>query len=620
MTLPTTLLPQPRELVLLGARLPLPEKGVIVLAGEDEEDLHFSVRSLQQYLREKAGLEWDIKTDSEAFGFADGLFLKIRSGGDQHTQGYTLSISPDRIDVKAASANGIFYAVQTIKQLLTTYGRHLPALRCRDWPDYSQRGVMLDISRDKVPTMETLYDLVDILASWKINQLQLYNEHTFAYQNHQTVWANASPMTAEQICSLDTFCQERFIELVPNQNSFGHMHRWLMHDRYKHLAECPQGCDTAKGLFEQPFTLCPSDPGSLNLLRELYDEFLHNFSSEQFNVGCDETFDLGYGRSKALVEKVGVGRVYLDFLLKIHQEVNARGRTMQFWGDIIINHPELVSELPRDVFALEWGYEAEHPFADHGARFAKVGIPFYVCPGTSSWNTIAGRTDNALENLRNAAENGLKHGAVGYLNTDWGDNGHWQPLPVSYIGFGYGAALGWAYEANVDLDIGETISAHAFHDRKRIMGQLAYDLGNVYQSTGMLVPNSSFLFWILQLTPKEITARFDLKRDYLAPRLRETLERITAIMEPLSKARMERDDENLIQREFSWSAAMLRHACQRALWLMGEYPVDKLSQEMPYLLSEHKTIWHARNRPGGFEDSHARLQRMALDCDTISGV
>ena len=75
-----------------------------------------------------------------------------------------------------------------------------------------------------------------------------------------------------------------------------------------------------------------------------------------------------------------------------------------------------------------------HPFDEHGAQFAQAGLPFYVCPGTSSWNSIGGRTDNALGNLRSAAENGLKHGASGYLNTDWGDNGHWQSLPISESG------------------------------------------------------------------------------------------------------------------------------------------------------------------------------------------
>jgi hexosaminidase len=235
-----------------------------------------------------------------------------------------------------------------------------------------------------------------------------------------------------------------------------------VHPRYRDLAECPDGCDTIWGHFDEPFTLNPLDPRSLALIEELYDELLPNFSSRQLNVGCDETVDLGQGRSKAECEARGIGRVYLDFLLKIYHAVKARNHTMMFWGDIIVQHPELIAELPRDVIALEWGYEADHPFDEDGAKFAQAGIPFYVCPGTSSWNSIVGRTDNALANLRNAAENGLKHGAIGYLITDWGDNGHWQSLPFSYIGFAYGAAVSWAFQANRDMDIARATSFFAF--------------------------------------------------------------------------------------------------------------------------------------------------------------
>ena len=247
--------------------------------------------------------------------------------------------------------------------------------------------------------------------------------------------------TARDILALDRFCQERFIELVPNQNSFGHLRRWLIREPYRQLAEAPNGCDTVWGHFDEPFSLYPGDPASLDFLRSLYDELLPHFSSRQFNVGCDETVDLGQGRSKALAQEIGVGKIYLDFLLTIHREVSARGYVMQFWGDIVVKHPELVPQLPRDLIALVWGYEADHPFDDECRQFAAAGVPFYVCPGTSAWNSIVGRTTNAFDNLRYAAESGLRHGAGGYIITDWGDNGHWQPLSVSYVPLLYGAAL-----------------------------------------------------------------------------------------------------------------------------------------------------------------------------------
>jgi N-acetyl-beta-hexosaminidase len=338
----------------------------------------------------------------------------------------------------------LFYGVVTFLQLIRLGDGRIPLGEIEDEPDFPVRGVMLDISRDKVPTMATLFELVDKFAAWKLNHLELYIEHTFAYQNHRAVWENSSPMTGAEIRMLDDYCRARFIDLVPNQNSFGHLTKWLTKPAYAELAESPEGGDTPWGTHNPlPNSLNPADPRSLALIAELYDELLPHFSSRKFNVGCDETWDLGQGKCKALCAERGKGRVYLDYVRKLYELVKGHGKTMHFWGDIIIKYPELVPELPKDVVVLEWGYDADHPFAEHGAKFEAAGIPFHVCPGTSAWNSIAGRVENGFANLRAAAENGLRYGATGYLITDWGDNGHWQVLPVSYPGFMAGAAMAW---------------------------------------------------------------------------------------------------------------------------------------------------------------------------------
>ncbi|MBU4461376.1 MAG: family 20 glycosylhydrolase, partial [Verrucomicrobia bacterium] len=384
-----------------------------------------------------------------------------------HAQGYRLDIAADgTVAIRARDEAGAFYGRQTYLQLARQFegSGAMPVVHIEDWPDFPVRGVMLDIARDKVPTMKTLRRLVDMLAGLKYNQLQLYTEHTFAYKGHEDVWKDASPMTGAEIRDLDAYCRKRFIELVPNQNSFGHMERWLKHPRYAALAETPDGKD-----------LCPVDPASIELLRGMYADLLPNFSSRHFNVGCDETWSLGKGRSKDEAARLGLGRVYLNFLKQIHQLAAAHGKTMEFWGDIIMQHPELIPDLPSDVIAMEWGYEARHPFAEHGRKFAAAKIPFHVVPGTSSWNSLLGRTDNAMENLRNAALNGLANGATGLLVTDWGDNGHWQFLPVSFAPFAYGAAVSWAFERNRDLPLARALDAHVFLDAAGVMGQAALD-------------------------------------------------------------------------------------------------------------------------------------------------
>jgi hypothetical protein len=625
MSLDPVLLPVPRQMSLQDGEFKIGKGRLIVLDGGDVRALLFSARCLQERLSLSANVDWDIVAGTAVPQERIGAHLAVVPGGVKHLQGYRLTIASSGLSIVAASAAGIFYGVNSAMQLLDGYGAKLPAMRIDDWPDYAVRGVMLDISRDKVPSMETLMMLVDKLASWKINQLQLYTEHTFAYQNHPTVWAEASPMTGEEIMVLDAYCQERFVELVPNQNSFGHMRRWLKHAQYNHLAECPDGCDTIWGHFDEPFTLYPGDPGSLELVRGLYDELLPHFSSRQFNVGCDETVDLGQGRSAEAVKERGAGQVYFDFLKKVYAEVKARGRTMQFWGDIIVNHPELVAELPRDVVALEWGYEADHPFDERGALYARSGIPFYVCPGTSSWNTLGGRTQNAFGNLLNAAGNGLKHGAAGYLNTDWGDNGHWQMLPVSYLGFAYGAALSWALEANEDIDLEGAASWLVFGDISKQMGSIAYDLGNVYLDAGGQSFNGALFFYLLQISPQElyqVQAQL-LSGALIIEGLRRAEKRIDELLEQLSQ--LEDAVHERIRREFVWTAEMMRHGCRRGIWMLrleagqeqdGERTM--LGHEAARLIREYGALWQARNRPGGFADSVALMEKMRADYSSES--
>jgi len=587
------LLPAPRHLTLhQTTSVSLPQHASIDI-GDDA--LAFSAQTARQALRLHAGLDWDIAT-------SDGNHALRLNVGDANlpAQGYRLQVQAGVITITGTDAAGVYYGVCTLAQLLAHYGADLPDLTIEDWPDFPRRGVMLDISRDKVPTMQTLYDLVDLLAGWKINEFQLYTEHTFAYRNHQKVWENASPMTAEQIVALDAYCRQRFVDLVPNQNSFGHMHRWFEHEPYLELAEVKTEVMSPWGTPLPPFSLSPAAPRSIELVRELFDELLPNFSSQYFNVGCDETFDLGMGLSKDLVEQQGKGRVYLDFVLQIYELVKAHGRTMQFWGDIINQYPELVPDIPKDTIALEWGYEADHDFDGKSALFAASGVPFYVCPGTSSWCTIAGRTDNALGNIRNAVENGLRYGAIGVLNTDWGDRGHWQPLPVSYLGFAYGAALSWSYEHNVDADIPTLLDRFVFHDASGTMGRLAYDLGNAYQQPGVAIPNGSLLFWAYHMTPDSIRER---ATDDLPDRLRHTLDYIDGVMAALPQNRMARADAELIQREFETAARMLKHGARHALLLLGHGDAATLKADLDAIEAQYRQNWLARNRPGGLEDS-----------------
>jgi hexosaminidase len=506
-------------------------------------------------------------------------------------QAYRLIVDPVGATVFSSSAAGKFYGRQTLAQLRSADTGEIPCIEIDDRPDFPTRGVMLDISRDKVPTIETLKGLIDRLASWKINQLQLYTEHTFAYAGHEAVWADASPLTGEEIRSLDRYCRERFIDLVPNQNSFGHMERWLKHPRYAPLAEAVDGAETPWGFrWKGPFSLCPTDPATFDLLADLYGQLLPNFSSRFFNVGCDETFDVGQGRSKAECDRIGTTGVYLDFLSKVRGPVDRHGRRMMFWGDVILHNPERIRDLPAGVIALQWGYEADHPFDRDGRAFAAAGVPFYVCPGTSSWNSLAGRTDNALINLKSAAVSGLAHGAIGYLITDWGDNGHLQYLPASYLGFAAGAGYSWCLESNRDADVVGVLDRFAMPG----LGRAAYDLGNVYQAIGKPNANGSAIFRLLVPSPMDAHPEAGLA----ARNLDDADAAIDSAIESGT-------GDGLAQDELRQTAAMMRYALDIGRGRLGLAP--RGIESAGRLVAEHRRLWLMRNRAGGLEDSCRRI-------------
>lgn len=608
------LLPTPQNLRFSDGFCSLVEKSKILLDADPPSPLFFSARRLQATLAKNFHTKLDITAGKGIPPAQIGITLRIDPHAVNRSEGYRLNITPEGILIEAQEDRGLFYGSCTLIQLILYYsspsaiisslpGGCLPCLEIHDWPDFPSRGVMLDISRDKVPTMDTIFNLVDLLASWKINQLQLYTEHTFAYQNHPQVWAAASPFTGEEIFELDAYCHQRYVEIVPNQNSFGHMERWLKHPRYQPLAEVPRSFDYPAADHHSSGCLCPLDPNSLVFLTGLYDELLPHFSSRQFNIGCDETFDLGQGRSKSECERVGVGRVYLDFLLKIVHSVTQRGFRVQFWGDIVMAHPELVWELPRDIIALDWGYEADFPFDQHGKIFAEAGLQFYVCPGTSSWNSIAGRTDNCIKNLDSAARNGLKFGAIGYLNTDWGDNGHWQCLPISYLGFAAGAAFSWAYQANANIDISEALNHYAFFDPSGMMGRLVYDLGNVYQEVNVEPDNSSFLFEVLQNPIHDWAKIIPSKKVLLGfRRTHEVIKKIAADNPTHSSLSADKD---LLASEIKLTVDLLKHACMRGAYGVGsqDYNRQYLSIDLERIIAEYPLVWLSRNRPGGLQDS-----------------
>ncbi|MFO7589591.1 MAG: glycoside hydrolase family 20 zincin-like fold domain-containing protein [Acidimicrobiia bacterium] len=536
----------------------------------------------------------------------------VRIGADLPAEGYELRIGREAIELDAADSAGAFYGRATLAQLgaIAPVDGEVPIVTIRDWPDLPVRAVMLDVSRDKVPTMATVRDLVARLASWKVNQVQLYVEHTFAYAGHEEVWADASPFTPDEIRELDAWCAQHHVELVANQNCLGHMGRWLRHEPYRSLAMAPEGFTDHLGRQRAPMTIDPAHPGSLGLVRDLLAQLLPCFTSSRVHIGLDEPWEMPD-------ERVGE---YLDWVERLAGVPELAGHDLLMWGDIVAGHPDRLARLPDNVTVCEWGYEEWWPFDERAAAYAAASTPFWVCPGTSSWTTILGRTTNMRGDAIAAATAATAHGGSGFLNTDWGDQGHLQYLPVSEPGFAFGAATSWCLDTNRDLDLATALDAHAFGDEAGVLGRALTELGDGYRDVTPQVPNTSAV--VLHLYYPQLTLGRGPTKGARAAEFERLDEKLAGIAMSLDGARPTRPDGALVLDELRNAIALVRVLCGDAIArLAGDGTLEsvdastraRLSTGLERVIEAHSDLWLARNRPGGLDDSVAWLAHLR-DC------
>ena len=383
--------------------------------------------------------------------------------GDKE-EGYRVKICADGIEICGDSARGAFYGIQTLRQMIHEYGDALPACDITDAPDFPERGFYHDVTRGRVPTLEQLYHIADLLSYYKINSLQLYVEDSYEFVEYDGVMRAEDVLTADEIMALDDYCYDRFIELVPSIATFGHLYNLLQSEKYRHLCELADYKPGALYWIEKMahHTIDVSNDESIEVIKSLIDQFIPLFRSDKFNICCDETFDLCRGRNAGK----DAGEEYFKFLMKIIDHVKSRGKTVMMWGDIALEQPDKLHYIPKDTIMLNWTYEA-NPDENKVKTFAEHGLNQIVCPGTSSWNRFVEELDRSEGNITKLVEYGKKYGALGVLNTNWGDFGNICSFNCSLYGMVIGAEKGW----NADSVLG--------HDFEMAASSLLYDSDDV---------------------------------------------------------------------------------------------------------------------------------------------
>ena len=370
--------------------------------------------------------------------------------GNGNDESYTLDINVDNIKISSLGPRGAFYGLMTLKMLKKTSDNMINCCHIVDFPDMEYRGFYHDVTRGKVPNLDTLKNLADIMADYKLNSLQLYIEHTYEFKEYDFCLDRLGFLTKDEIKELDKYCKDRFIELIPSIATFGHLYHLLNCDKYKHLCELKNYKPKKNYYIEkmEHHTINPLMDESYKLITSLIDQHMEAFSSNKFNICCDETFDLGTDVNKGMDKS----ELYVGFVKKLINHLESKGKTVMMWGDIILKYPERLLDISDKVIFLNWDYAAE-PIEKNVA--AMKDVTQIVCPGTSSWEGFHEVTHTEENNIITLATYGAKYGAKGILNTNWGDLGNPASIAMGMYGLILGACVGWniGTKANEELKV-----------------------------------------------------------------------------------------------------------------------------------------------------------------------
>ena len=436
---PLTLVPQPRE-GHVEREITLAH-GIAIATPADAAD-GFAARELGEVLRENGipvsssgGASAHVVLMRTSSPSARALMSRVHAtfAPEMHDEGYLLVPDGSTLAVIGATPAGVFYGAQTVKQLVTGRGpgAMLQMATVRDWPAMRYRGLHDDLARGPVPTLDFMKKQLRTFAAFKLNVYSPYFEQALGYRSNPLSAPPGGTISRADVAELVSYASRYHIDVIPEQEAFGHLHHVLKYELYAPLAETPRG-----------HVLAPGQPGSMAIIKQWFAEIDSIFPSRYVHIGADETFELGRGQTADRIKRDSIGPVYLGFLKDIVNTIKRPGKKYLFWGDVAVNHPSLVASLPHEMAAVAWSYGANTSFDREITPFTNAGIETWVAPGTSSWNRVYPNNNTAFVNIRNFVRDGQRLGAVGMLNTTWDDDGE-SLFDQTWAGVLFGAAAAW---------------------------------------------------------------------------------------------------------------------------------------------------------------------------------
>ncbi|MBQ7055086.1 MAG: family 20 glycosylhydrolase [Oscillospiraceae bacterium] len=568
----------------------------------------------QKYIQadEKYKVTGDYEKDSLL-----SFYHRIKDGNEEITvsvnpllgkEEYILSITPDGIKISASCDEGIYRAATSLFQIIKRQGKELQCAVIEDKPQFERRGYMLDISRCRMPKLSELEKMIDFLSALKYNEFQLYMEgDCFKYSAYPKYTESFDCLSAEDIKELDAYCRERFIDLVPNQNSLGHLAPWLKYDEFKSL-----GLSDDKDMAD---TINPLLPESLEFVKNLYSSLLPHFKSEYVNIGLDEAFGLGKFQIEEYCKEHGKDIVFMEWLNKLNNHVKETyGKKVMFWSDMIYKSEKLYDMIPKDSVVLEWGYELiqSQLMTEHCIAFKNAKLNYYVCPSCNTHKSFTGRADVTSFNIRTAAEIGAKYGARGLLMTDWGCGeahphfGVWSLVPAALAG-----QYAWNIGAEQD---GESFKADFIRNAENYVDEvvfggvkvsrLMYRMANYYLLEPERVHVGTMCGELFQfpISQTKYAHLYDLKNCGDAFYFNNVTEYVKKVLADIEK--LEFNEQ--LKREIILNSRMVILSSEICKIRIGEpvtnNEIDELVSLIDWISEEYYTLWCRRNFEKGVEE------------------
>ena len=400
---------------------------------------------------------------AEGATFADPKLPEQAGEGKSDVgESYALTISPRGIVCLGQGEAGLYYAVQTLRQLIranTDTDGCIPCMKIEDWPSMKYRCFQDDWSRGPSPHFETILQYFDLGSQLKHNMFTYYMEDQFEFKKHPLINPKDGTLTQEEFKKAVAFAAMRHLNILGMQQSFGHLYKILAIPEYAHLAEPGfSGSPFNTG----PYMLCPAIEETYSFLDDLYSEIIPLVPFGMLFVACDETWDLAKsGPSKELADEIGVGGVYLKHILRVYDLLKKYDKRMMMAGDIITNHPDKLKELPKDIVMMCWWYEPDTDFDRFIKPFSDSGFEFFVCPGQGNWSVILPLIYKYKVNIRNFVRDGCKYGTLGMINTGWEDDGE-SLHGYNWHAIAWGAECSWNASKTDYTDFNKRVAAVLF--------------------------------------------------------------------------------------------------------------------------------------------------------------